>query len=51
MAWGSSQMTEGKLVAEPVQTSVLARLFGDGFKEADADLRAQLDGLQARAAF
>jgi Helix-turn-helix domain len=42
-------MTEAELVAELERARVLARRFGGGFKQTEADLQGQLDELQARA--
>jgi Helix-turn-helix domain len=44
------EMTEAELVEELERARVLARRFGGGFKQMDADLQGQLDELRARVA-
>jgi hypothetical protein len=46
----SPAMTEAELVAELERARVLARRFGGGFRQVEADLQGQLDVLRARAA-
>ena len=46
----SPAMTEAELVAELERARVLARRFGGGFKQMEADLQGQLDAVRARAA-
>jgi hypothetical protein len=43
-------LTEAELVEELERARMLARRFGGGFKQMEADLRGQLDVLRARAA-
>jgi len=43
-------VTEAELVAEVERAKLLARRFGGGFKQVEADLQGQLEGLRARAA-
>ena len=46
----SAAMTEAELVEELERAKVLARRFGGGFRQVEADLQGQLDVLRARAA-
>jgi hypothetical protein len=46
----SPAMAEAELVAELERAKVLARRFGGGFRQVEADLQGQLDVLRARAA-
>jgi hypothetical protein len=46
----SPVMTEDDLVVELERARVLARRFGGGFKQMEADIQGQLDVLRARAA-
>jgi hypothetical protein len=43
-------VTEDELVEELERARMLARRFGGGFKQMEADLQGQLDVLRARAA-
>ena len=46
----SPAMTEAELVEELERARVLARRFGGGFRQMEADIQGQLDVLRARAA-
>ena len=46
----SPAMTEAELVAELERARVLAKRFGGGFRQVEADLQGQLDAVRARAA-
>jgi hypothetical protein len=43
-------LTEAELVEELERARMLAKRFGGGFKQMEADLQGQLDVLRARAA-
>jgi hypothetical protein len=44
------EMTEAELVEELERARMLAKRFGGGFKQMEADIQGQLDVLRARAA-
>ena len=46
----SPAMTEAELVEELERARMLAKRFGGGFRQMEADLQGQLDVLRARAA-
>jgi hypothetical protein len=46
----SPAMAEAELVAELERARMLARRFGGGFKQMEADLQGRIDVLRARAA-
>ena len=46
----SPALTEAELVEELERARMLAKRFGGGFRQMEADLQGQLDVLRARAA-